>query len=81
VDNSGLYNFQFKVRLNFEELFPLFVPIFCVEPKARLFIIQKDSVQKYRWKRIFKKNSYNKKYGITMQQSDSLNRAIGYDGT
>jgi len=45
-----------------------------------LFIIQKDSVQKYRWKIIFKKNSYNKKYGITMQQSDSLNRAIGFDG-
>jgi hypothetical protein len=48
--------------------------------KARLFIIQKDSVQKYGWKMIFKKNSYSKKYDITMQQLDSLNWIIGYDG-
>ena len=50
------------------------------DKKARLFIVQKDSVDKYGWKEIFKKNIYNKKYYLTMKQLDSLNWTITYDG-
>lgn len=51
-----------------------------VDKKARLFIVQKDSVDKYGWKEIFKKNIYNKKYYLTMKELDSLNWTITYDG-
>ncbi|MBP1221911.1 hypothetical protein [Flavobacterium sp. 1355] len=50
------------------------------DKQARLFIIQKDSVDKYGWKTIFKKNSYSKKYLITIKQLDSLNWTIEYNG-
>ena len=50
------------------------------DKKARLFIVQKDSLDKYGWKEIFKKNIYNKKYYLTMKQLDSLNWTITYDG-
>ncbi|MDD5150460.1 MAG: hypothetical protein PHC28_08240 [Flavobacterium sp.] len=50
------------------------------DKKARLFIVQKDSVDKYGWKEIFKKNIYNKKYLFTIKDLDSLNWTITYDG-
>lgn len=50
------------------------------DKKARLFIVQKDSVDKYGWKEIFKKNIYNKKYYLTIKDLDSLNWTITYDG-
>ncbi|WP_395048719.1 hypothetical protein [Flavobacterium sp.] len=50
------------------------------DKKARLFIVQKDSVDKYGWKEIFKKNIYNKKYFITLEKLDSLNWQIEYKG-
>lgn len=48
--------------------------------KARLFIIQKDSVDKYGWKEIFKKNIYNKKYLFTIEDLDKINWQIEYKG-
>lgn len=50
------------------------------DKKARLFIVQKDSVDKYGWKEVFKKNIYNKKYLFTIKDLDSLNWTITYDG-
>jgi hypothetical protein len=50
------------------------------DKKARLFIVQKDSVDKYGWKEIFKKNIYNKKYYLTLKHLDSLDWTINYDG-
>jgi hypothetical protein len=50
------------------------------DKKARLFIVHKDSVDKYGWKVIFKKNIYNKKYLFTIKDLDSLNWTITYDG-
>lgn len=50
------------------------------DKKMRLFIIDKDSVDKYGWKEIFKKNIYNKKYLFTIKDLDSLNWKITYDG-
>nr|WP_315153057.1 hypothetical protein [uncultured Flavobacterium sp.] len=50
------------------------------DKKARLFIVEKDSVDKYGWKTIFKKNIYNKKYFITLEKLDSLNWQIEYKG-
>lgn len=50
------------------------------DKKARVFIVQKDSVDKYGWKEIFKKNIYNKKYFITLEKLDSLNWQIEYKG-
>lgn len=48
--------------------------------KARLFIVQKDSVDKYGWKAIFKKNIYNKKYYLTLEDLDMRNWEIVYRG-
>jgi hypothetical protein len=50
------------------------------DKKARLFIVHKDSVDKYGWKEIFKRNIYNKKYLFTIKDLDSLNWIITYDG-
>ncbi len=50
------------------------------DKKARLFIVQKDSVDKYGWKEIFKKNIYNKKYLFTIEDLDKINWTITYDG-
>jgi hypothetical protein len=50
------------------------------DKKMRLFIVQKDSIDKYGWKEIFKKKIYNKKCYLTMKQLDSLNWTITYDG-
>lgn len=50
------------------------------DKKARLFIVEKDSVDKYGWKTIFSKNIYNKKYFITLEKLDSLNWQIEYKG-
>lgn len=51
----------------------------CDNQKLRYYIIKKDSVDKYGWKEIFKKNIYNKKYLFTIKDLDSLNWSITYD--
>jgi hypothetical protein len=48
------------------------------DKKARLFIVDKDSVDKYGWKKIFSKNIYSKKYFITLEKLDSLKWQIEY---
>lgn len=50
------------------------------DKKIRLFIIKKDSVDKYGWKEILKKNIYNKKYLFTIEDLDKINWTITYDG-
>lgn len=50
------------------------------DKKARLFIVQKDSVDKYGWKTIFKKNIYNKKYLFTIEDLEKINWEIEYKG-
>lgn len=50
------------------------------DKKARLFVVEKDSVDKYSWKTIFAKNIYSKKYFITLEKLDSLNWQIEYKG-
>ncbi|CAM3635663.1 hypothetical protein [Flavobacterium chungbukense] len=50
------------------------------DKKARLFIVEKDSVDKYGWKTIFANNIYSKKYFITLEKLDSLNWRIEYKG-
>lgn len=48
------------------------------DKKMRLFIIYKDSVDKYGWKEIFKKNIYNKKYYLSLEDLDRMNWEIEY---
>lgn len=48
--------------------------------KLRLFIISKDSVDKYGWEGIYAKNIYNKKYTLDIDDLDSLNWTIEYNG-
>jgi len=48
--------------------------------KLRLFIIVKDSVDKYGWEGIYAKNLYNKKYTLDIDDLDSLNWTIEYNG-
>ena len=48
--------------------------------KMRLYIIKKDSVDKYGWEGIYKHNIYNKKYTLDIDDLDSLNWTIEYKG-
>ena len=50
------------------------------DKKIRLFIIYKDSVEKYGWKEILSKNIYNKKYLFTIEDLDKINWEIDYKG-
>lgn len=50
------------------------------DKQARLFIVEKDSVDKYGWKTIFSKNIYSKKYLFTIEDLDNLNWTITYKG-
>lgn len=52
----------------------------CDNQKIRYYIIKKDSVDKYGWKQIFKKNIYNKKYLFTIEDLDKINWQIEYKG-
>ncbi|CAA9201278.1 hypothetical protein FLA105534_03510 [Flavobacterium bizetiae] len=52
----------------------------CDNQKIRYYIIKKDSVDKYGWETIFRKNIYNKKYLFKIEDLDSLNWTITYDG-
>jgi hypothetical protein len=50
------------------------------DKKLKIYVIEKDSVDKYGWKEIFKKNICNKKYLLTIKDLDSLNWEIEYKG-
>lgn len=50
----------------------------CDIKKARVYIIAKDSVDKYGWKDIYKKGIYNKKYLFTIQDLENINWEITY---
>jgi len=50
------------------------------DKKLHLYIIQKDSVDKYGWEGIHAKNVYNRKYNLDVDDLDSLNWTIEYDG-
>ncbi|MCF6142045.1 hypothetical protein L1S34_12175 [Flavobacterium sp. K77] len=50
------------------------------DKKARLFIVKKDSVDKYGWKEIFRKNIYNKKYLLTIDDLEKMKWEIEYKG-
>jgi hypothetical protein len=52
----------------------------CDNQKLRYYIIKKDSVDKYGWKEIFKKNIYNKKYLFTIEDLNKINWEIEYKG-
>lgn len=52
----------------------------CDNQKIRYYIIKKDSVDKYGWKKIFNKNIYNKKYLFTIEDLDKINWEIEYKG-
>lgn len=48
------------------------------DKKIRLFIISKDSVDKYGWKIIFKKQIYNKKYELSKEDLEKLDWKVTY---
>jgi len=48
--------------------------------KFNLYIIKKDSVDEYGWEEIHTKNLYNKKYLLDIDDLDSLNWTIEYNG-
>ena len=50
------------------------------DKKMRLYIIQKDSINKYGWEGIHAKNLYNQKYTLDIDDLDSLNWTIEYNG-
>jgi len=50
------------------------------DKKVRLFIIKKDSLDKYGWKEILKNNIYNKKYLFTIEDLDKIKWEIEYKG-
>jgi hypothetical protein len=48
------------------------------DKKIRLFIVPQDSVDKYGWFKIFKKNVYAKKYTLSLKDLESQNWEIVY---
>lgn len=52
----------------------------CKDKKARLYIIAKDSVDKYGWDKIYEKGIYNKKYLMTIEDLNKIDWEITYDG-
>jgi hypothetical protein len=50
------------------------------DKKMRLFIVAKDSVDKYGWNKIFKKNIYNEKYYLSIKELDNMKWEIEYNG-
>lgn len=51
----------------------------CDVNKVRIYIIVRDSIDKYGWKNIYKNNIYNKKYLFTIQDLEKINWEITYD--
>lgn len=49
------------------------------EKKISLFIIHKDSIDKYGWFDVFKKNIYNKKYEFTIEDLDKQKWEVVYE--
>ncbi len=50
----------------------------CDAKKARIYIIEKDSINKYGWDKIHKNNIYNKKYEFTIGDLEKINWEITY---
>jgi hypothetical protein len=49
------------------------------DKEIRLFIIHKDTVDKYGWFEVFQRNIYNKKYKLTIQDLDKQKWEIVYE--
>jgi len=52
----------------------------CDDKKIRYYIIIKDSVDKYGWDKVIKKNIYSKKYLFTIEDLDKINWQVEYKG-
>lgn len=52
----------------------------CKDKKARLYLISKDSINKYGWDKIYEKGIYNKKYLLTIEDLNKIDWEITYDG-
>ena len=48
------------------------------DKKLKIYVIEKDSVNKYGWENIFAKNIYNKKYNLTIDDLDEQDWKIYY---
>lgn len=46
--------------------------------RARLYIVSKDSVEKYGWSRVFKDTIYVKKYALTLAELEKIDWEITY---
>ncbi|MGG7036047.1 MAG: hypothetical protein ACI7YS_12745, partial [Flavobacterium sp.] len=49
------------------------------DKKLRLFIVSIDSVEKYGWNTIFKKQIYNKKFELSMEDLEKQNWEVVYE--
>lgn len=49
------------------------------DKKMRLYIVEKDSINKYGWEKVHSMNLYNKKYTLDIDDLDSLNWTIEYN--
>lgn len=49
------------------------------DKKIRLYIVLQDSVSKYGWFKIFKKNIYVKKYELTLEDLEKQNWEVVYE--
>jgi hypothetical protein len=49
------------------------------DKKLKIYVVAKDSVDKYGWKNIFAKNTFNKKYNLTIDNLEKLDWGIVYN--
>jgi hypothetical protein len=55
-----------------------FINVECKNGKLRLFIISKDSIDKYGWSEVLTKNIYSKVYKLNMDDLEKCNWKITY---
>ena len=48
------------------------------DKKLKIFLIEKDSIDKYGWEKIFEKNIYNKQYNLTIDDLNNMDWQIEY---
>jgi hypothetical protein len=87
---SGVFDMNSPSEINKNEFAFLFPKTFlsswtrflenCNNKEARIYIVAKDSLDKYGWDKIYENGIYNKKYLLTIEDLDKIDWEITYDG-
>jgi hypothetical protein len=71
---------SFNYVENKELSWDLFIEKYCDEGKLRLFIVSKDSIDKYGWKKVLSENIHTKVYKLNLEDIKKSDWTINYNG-